>query len=75
MASIAASPTFFTAANPNLISAPETVNCLKLSFMSGGRILMLWLRHSAIYLTTLSVEFISLVSKAAMNSTGKWAFR
>ena len=70
IASIAASPTFFIAARPNLIPSSTMVNCLLLSFTSGGSILMPIDLHSLIYLTILSVLPISLVSKEAINSTG-----
>ncbi len=73
--SIAPSPTFLTATSPNLIFEPTTVNSLLLSFMSGGRTSIAWLRHSAIYFTTPSMEWISLVSNEAISSTGKWALR
>ena len=53
----------------------QTVKILSLPLTSGGRTAMWWLRHSSMYLTTPSMECISLVSRAAMNSTGKWALR
>ena len=68
--SMAASPTFLTATSPNLIFKPITVNVLPLSLISGGSTSMPEIRHSAIYLTTPSVECISLVSSEAMNSRG-----
>ena len=74
-ASMALSPTFFTAASPKRILSPSTVKTLSLELMSGGRTAMPWLRHSTIYFTTPSVVCISLVSKEAINSTGKCALR
>jgi len=44
-------------------------------FMSGGIILSPSFSASAMYSGSLSVEFISFVRFAAINSAGKWAFR
>ena len=63
-------PTFFTAANPNLILLPSTENLEKLLFMSGFKTSIPNALHSLIYSTTLSVLPIILVIKAAINSTG-----
>ena len=72
--SIAFPPTFFTAASPNRIACPSGatygVNCAPEICTSGGSTLIPISLHSPIYFTTLSGFDVSLVSSAAINSTG-----
>ena len=63
-------PTFFTAASPNLILLSSTENFAKLLFISGFKTFIFNALHSLIYSTTLSVLPITLVINAAINSTG-----
>ena len=67
---MAPSPTFFTAASPKRIESSTTVKLLPEALTSGGSTLIPISRHSAMYLTILSVSAASLVSSAAMYSTG-----
>ena len=68
IASIAAAPTFLTAASPNLIVSPATVKSIELSFKSGGSIFMPESLHSPMYFMTLSVSPMFIVRSALMNS-------
>ena len=67
---ITLTPTFLTAAKPNLMLWPSTENLPKLLLISGFKISISKALHSLIYSTTLSVLPITLVIKAAINSTG-----
>ena len=77
---IAAPPTFLIAANPNRIpglpvavSSGANRSCDRFKF--GGKISIPIRWHSETNTPILSVLLISFDSKAAMNSTGKFAFR
>ena len=66
-------PTFLMAARPKPIACP--VSLMGVKFASeictfGGTTEMFISRHSEMYLTTFSGFEVSLVSSAAMNSTG-----
>ena len=75
-ASMAALPTFLTAAKPNRIAldaAPPVrsgANFSWLLLMSGGKTLMPMFLHSSTKTEILSVLLISFESREAMNSTG-----
>ena len=66
----AASPTFFTAAKPKRMALPSTLKFTELAFISGGSTAIPIRRHCSIYTLTLTVVPITLVSIAAMNSSG-----
>ena len=68
--SIALPPTFFTAARPKRIDSPCGVKLASETLISGASTAMPISRHSLMYLTTSSVEPVTEVSSAAMNSTG-----
>ena len=70
MDSIALSPTFFTAASPKRMFPPSTLKSRTDWLMSGGRTLIPMSLQTLMCLMTLSRFPFSLVSSAAMNSTG-----
>ena len=74
MDSMALWPTFLIAARPKPMAFPFSV-CMGVKFASdictfGGTTGMFISRHSPMYFTTFSGFDVSLVSSAAMNSTG-----
>ena len=70
MVSMALPPTFLMAASPKRIESQAGVKFASEIWTSGGRTVMPISRHSPMYLTTFSGFEVSLVSSAAMNSTG-----
>ncbi len=60
---------------PNLMSCPTGVNIAVEAFTSGGSTLMPIRRHSFRYRADLSLSPATEVSRPAMYSAGKLAFR
>jgi len=73
MASMAPSPTPLMAPSPKRIFPSTAPKARSDRFASGGSTSCPAARASAMWSTTLSVLSFSLVSSAAMNSTGWWA--
>ena len=63
-------PTFLIAASPNPIASPAGVKFESEMCTFGGNTGMFISRHSEMYFTTFSGFDVSLVSNAAINSTG-----
>ena len=74
IASIAATPTFLIAENPKRIALSTILKLTSLSLISGGKTLIFILRHSLTAKEIFSLSADSAVKKAAINSTGKFAF-